>query len=73
MGEWGDERMMFGIVLAFALLTQQKGGIEVSVESEREAIDPGRSVILTMDVTSPRGVHADLPDLASRAVGFSLA
>ena len=73
LGEWGDERMMFGIVLAFALLTQQKGGIEVSVESEREAIDPGRSVILTMDVTSPRGVRADLPDLASRAVGFSQA
>lgn len=61
------------LLVAATLLTQQKGGIEVSVETEREVIDPGRSVILTMDVTSPRGVCADLPDLAARTVGFASA
>ena len=61
------------LLVAATLLTQQKGGVEVTVETEREAIDPGRSVILTLDVTTPCGVRAELPDLAARAVGFSSA
>ena len=65
--------MTTAIFLAAALLSMEKGGVSVEVDSETKAIDPGRSVFLTVTVKSPRGSAVAPPDLRDRVRGFSLA
>ena len=58
-------------LLAAVLFSGQKGGIEITVESETEAVDPARSVILSIEVKSPPGIDATMGDLARQTVGFA--
>ena len=68
---------MFGLVrclmLGAALLSVEKNGVELKVESETTQIDPARSVFLTMTMTAGQGVKVEAPDLRPRVRGFSLA
>ena len=68
---------MFGLVrclmLGAALLSVEKNGVELKVESETTQIDPARSVFLTMTMTAGQGVKVVAPDLRPRVRGFSLA
>ena len=68
---------MFGLVrclmLGAALLSVEKSGVELKVESETTQIDPARSVFLTMTMTAGQGVKVVAPDLRPRVRGFSLA
>lgn len=59
-------------VFAVTLLSQQKGGITVDIESNSREISPAKSVILTVRVSSDSG-KVEYPDLRERLVGFSLA
>ena len=61
------------LLIAATLLELSKGGIDLKVESETKAIDPGRSVFLTVTVKTPRGRDVKPPDLRDRVRGFSLA
>ena len=65
--------MMFSALLAAALIEFSKDGVDFKVESETSAIDPARSVFLRLELKTPKGVSASLPDLRERVVGFSLA
>lgn len=65
--------MMFSALLAAALIECSKDGVDFKVESETSAIDPARSVFLRLELKTPKGVSASLPDLRERVVGFSLA
>ena len=51
---------MFGLVrclmLGAVLLSVEKNGVELKVESETTQIDPARSVFLTMTMTAGQGV-----------------
>jgi hypothetical protein len=68
---------MFGLVrclmLGAALLSVEKNGVELKVESETTQIDPARSVFLTMTMKAGQGVKVVAPDLRPRVRGFSLA
>ncbi len=68
---------MFGLLrclmLGAALLSVEKNGVELKVESETTQIDPARSVFLTMTMTAGQGVKVVAPDLRPRVRGFSLA
>ena len=64
---------MIGGLIVAALLTFAKGGIELSIDSDRAVVDPGRPVLLTLTLKTARGVIAEPPDLRSRVRGFSLA
>ena len=61
------------VLLAAALIEFSKGGVEFKAESETAAIDPARSVFLRLELKTPKGVEAAMPDLRERTVGFSLA
>ena len=61
------------ILLAATLLTLEKGGVELKVDSETTAIDPARSVFLRVELKAPRGKEVRMPDLRDRVKGFSLA
>lgn len=61
------------VLLAAALVEFSKGGVEFKAESETAAIDPARSVFLRLELKTPKGVEAAMPDLRERTVGFSLA
>ncbi len=61
------------VMLAAVLFEFSKGGVEFKVESETAAIDPARSVFLRLELKTPKGVEAAMPDLRERTVGFSLA
>ena len=64
--------MMISLIAA-VLLETGAGGIDLKVESETKAIDPARSVFLTVEVKVPHDRSATMPDLRDRVVGFSLA
>ena len=76
--------MHFAIIAA-ALLSAGKAGVELTVSSGEAAaaagaqegatltIDPARSVFLDVELKTPPGIEADLPDFRDRARGFSLA
>ena len=64
--------MIAGLVAA-ALLTFSRGGIDLTVDAESPVVDPGRPVILTLTLKTARGVSAEPPDLRGRVRGFSLA
>ena len=61
------------LVFAAALLCVEKNGMKLSIESDVEAIDPARSVFLTLTLASPKDVNAAPPDLRTRVRGFQLA
>lgn len=65
--------MTFFVLLAAALIEFSKDGVDFRVESETSVIDPARSVFLRVELKTPGGVSAALPDLRDRVVGFSLA
>ena len=65
--------MFCSILLAVSLLNAEHSGVSVSVDSDRDTIDPGRSVFLDMRIVSAKGVEASPPDIRSRVRGFSLA
>ena len=65
--------MFSGIIIAATLLEMSANGIELKIDSERTVIDPGRSVILQVELKSPPGKTALLPDLRDRVEGFTLA
>ena len=60
-------------IMAAALLNAGAGGVELTVEGETKAVDPARSVFITVTVKAPKGVDVDPPDIRSRVRGFSLA
>ena len=61
------------IIVAATLLSLAKNGVEVSIESDTDKIDPGRSVFLMLTIKHPEGTNIELPDLRARARGFSVA
>lgn len=61
------------LLLAAALISIEKGGIDFKVESDVVRIDPGRSVFLTVSLKSDESANVELPDLRERVVGFSIA
>lgn len=61
------------LLLAAALISIEKGGIDFKVESDVVRIDPGRSVFLTVSLKSDENANIELPDLRERVVGFSIA
>jgi hypothetical protein len=61
------------VLLAAALIEFSKDGVEFKAESETALIDPARSVFLRLELKTPKGVEALMPDLRERTVGFSLA
>ncbi|MBQ5795882.1 MAG: hypothetical protein IIW14_07825 [Kiritimatiellae bacterium] len=61
------------VMLAAVLFEFSKGGVEFKVESEASQIDPAKSVFLRLELKTPKGVEAAMPDLRERTVGFSLA
>ena len=65
--------MMIGCLVVAALLELNQGGIELTVDSETQVIDPAKSVFLTVTMKAKPSVKAELPDLRDRVVGFSLA
>lgn len=65
--------MPVAFILAAVLLTAEKNGVSLTVESETERIDPGRSVMLSLTVKSPAGARATPPNLGARTRGFAVA
>jgi len=59
------------LILAATLLTAERNGLSLSVESETQTIDPARSVFVTLTVKTPRDVVVTMPDLRVRVRGFS--
>jgi len=63
--------MTAALVLAVAL-TAMPGRVKVELASPTEQIDLTESVFLTVTVTAPPGVRAEVADLRDRFEGFSL-
>lgn len=64
---------MIAILLATVLLNVQRCGVDLTVESDAEGVDPARSTFVTLTLRSPRGVTATPPRLRERVRGFSEA
>lgn len=60
-------------LVAATLLSAGKNGLSLTIDSETETIDPGRSVFLTLKLAVPKDVKAVPPDLRDRVRGFQLA
>ena len=65
--------MLCSILLAVSLLNMERSQVSISIDADRDAIDPGRSVFLDMKIVSAKGIEAQDIDLRSRVRGFSLA
>ena len=65
--------MGFALMLAAVLIETGANGLELKVESETAAVDPARSVFLTVTLKTPSGIRSKMPDLRDRVRGFSLA
>ena len=52
---------MVAILLATVLLNVQRCGVDLTVESDAEGVDPARSTFVTLTLRSPRGVAATPP------------
>ena len=63
---------MVALLLAVTLLECNQGGVSFRIEGETKAVDPGRSLFLTVEARAPAAKDVRLPDLRERAVGFSL-
>ena len=64
--------MVGSFLLAAVLWSGGADGVTLQVESETSRIDPGRSVFMTLELKTPKGVEALPPDIRTRARGFSL-
>lgn len=62
--------MMCAWILAAALSLNEQG-VSLTVDTQTETIDPGRSVLVTVTATAPAGVKVTLPELGSRLRGFA--
>ncbi len=60
------------LLIAATLLSIQKGGMDLTLESETTTIDPARNVYLTLTLKTPPGKTVTPPDLRERVRGFSL-
>ncbi len=60
-------------LIAATLLSLQKGGVDLTLESETTRIDPARNVFVTLTLKTPSGKTVAPPDLRERVRGFSLA
>lgn len=60
-------------LLSAALITAGGNGLELTLEGEATAVDPAKSVFLTLSLKVPAGVRAELPDLRERVCGFAVA
>lgn len=65
--------MFCSVVLAATLFNASHGGVELTVSSDDDKVDPARSVFVDLNVVSSPGTEVVLPDLRSRVRGFSLA
>lgn len=64
--------MMFNsLILAASLFTVSNNGVDVTLSSECDVIDPAKSVFVDLKIVSPGDVEVVEPDLAARARGFS--
>ena len=63
---------MIVLLLAAILFEASQSGVDFKVESETQAVDPAKSVFLTMELRTPHDRTAAMPDLRDRVVGFSL-
>ncbi len=61
------------LLLSATLLSVQKGGVVLELDSNTKTIDPGRSVFVTLTLKTPPSITVAPPDLRSRVRGFSLA
>ena len=61
------------LLLSTTLLSVQKGGVALQLDSDTKAIDPGRSVFVTLTLKTTPPIEVEPPDLRSRVRGFSLA
>ena len=50
-----------------------RDGVSVKVDADPETVDIARDFFVTITVTAPKGVQADLPDLRDRFEGFGVA
>ncbi len=60
------------IIIVATLLSLQKGGLELTLASETQVIDPARNVYVTLTLKTPKGMSVTPPDLRDRVRGFSL-
>ena len=65
--------MLCSVLLAVSLLNVENFGVRLTVEADRDTIDPGRSVFLDMRIVSSKGIEVEQIDLRPRVRGFSLA
>ena len=63
--------MFDSLVLAASLFTFSNNGVDVTLSSECDAVDPARSVFVDLKIVSPGDVEVIQPDLGARARGFS--
>lgn len=61
------------LLLSTTLLSVQKGGVALQLDSDTTTIDPGRSVFVTLTLKTVPPIEVAPPDLRSRVRGFSLA
>ena len=65
---------MISVLIAVTVLEMSQNGIDLKVESERPTqIDPGRDVVLTVTMKTPKDIKASVPDLRDRVRGFTRA
>ncbi len=61
------------LLLSATLLSVQKEGVALQLDSDTKTIDPGRSVFVTLTLKTAPAIEVEPPDLRSRVRGFSLA
>lgn len=65
--------MIGSLILAVTLCTASHEGVDITLSSGNEVVDPGRSVFIDLKIVSPKDVEVLPPDLRSRVRGFTLA
>lgn len=65
--------MIGSLILAVTLLDLSRNGVDVTLSTENEVVNPGRSVFVDLKIVSPENVEVLPPDLRTRVRGFSLA
>lgn len=65
--------MIGSLIFAVVLFESSNHGIDVTLSSEKDIVDPARSVFVDLKISSPKDVEVLAPDLSSRVRGFSLA
>lgn|GEM_PF-1076905 len=65
--------MIGSLILAVTLCTASREGVDITLSSDTEVVNPGRSVFVDLKIASPKDVEVLPPDLRSRVRGFTLA